>query len=314
MLARQIRSGLIETYHDGAVAVCGDEGLIASHGDIDRPFYLRSSAKPFQAFVSQEAGAGLGSLELAMACASHRGCPVQVALVESILAAACLDESALRCPHAWPLSSVATGFVPTPGAGEKRRIWHNCAGKHAGFLRACVARGWPIESYVDPDHPLQRRVIAVVSELGDHPVEPVGVDGCGVPVLRTTSRAMATMFARLAADATLEEVFTAMHRYPALVGANGEGDSEIAIATNSAAKSGAAGCIGVAVSRRFGVAVKSWDGSGLVAGLAAASTLQQLGVLSGPGAAALDPVLHPPVLGGGRPVGRFEPAFELTMA
>jgi L-asparaginase II len=314
LLARQIRSGLTETHHDGAVAVYGDGALIASHGDIDRAFYLRSSAKPFQALVSQEAGAALEQVELAMACASHRGFPVQVALVESILAAAGLDESALRCPHVWPLSSVAADSVQAGGAREKRRIWHNCSGKHAGFLRACVARGWPIESYLDPDHPLQQRVIALVSELGDHPVGPVGVDGCGVPVLRTTSRAMATMFARLAVDEALEEVFTAMHRYPSLVGANGEGDSEIAIATSSAAKSGAAGCIGVAVSGRFGAAVKSWDGSGLVAALAAATTLQQLGVLSNAAVDSLDPVIHPAVLGGGRPVGRFEPAFELEMA
>ena len=314
MLARQLRSGLVETFHDGAVAVVDGTGrVIARSGDIDRPFYLRSAAKPFQAFVSQDAGADLRPTELAIACASHRGFPVQVSLVESILGSAGLGESNLRCPPDWPLSPDAAGIVRARGARAKRRLWHNCSGKHAGFLRACVARGWPIESYTDPDHPLQRRVIAAASEFGSRSVEPVGVDGCGVPVLRTTGRAMATMFSRLAVDEDLAGVFAAMHRYPALVGANGEGDSEIAVATNSVAKGGAAGCLGVAISGRLGVAVKSWDGSGVVAALAAAAAMDRLGVLSASALDALEVVIRPPVLGGGRTVGWLEPTFELEM-
>ena len=65
--------------------------LIASYGEIDRPFYFRSSAKPFQAAVSQACGAGLVREQLALACASHDGQPVHVALVESILAGAGLN-------------------------------------------------------------------------------------------------------------------------------------------------------------------------------------------------------------------------------
>lgn len=313
MLARQIRSGLTETYHDGAIAIVSADGhLIGKHGDVHQPFYLRSSAKPFQAFVSQEAGASLSPLELAIACASHRGFPVHIALVESVLARAGLDEDALQCPHDWPLSPVAARLVMRRGADVRRRVWHNCSGKHAGFLRACAAQGWPTESYLEPDHPLQRRVVDAVSELGSQRVEPVGVDGCGAPVLRTTVIAMARMFARLATDSSLFDVFTAMHRYPALVGANGEGDTEIAIASNSAAKGGAAGCVGVAVAERFGVGAKSWDGNGSIAYLAAAAALAELGALSPPALESLEPVIHPPVLGGGSRVGRFEPAFELS--
>lgn len=287
---------------------------MARFGDIDRSFFLRSSAKPFQAFVSQQAGADLSRLQLAVACASHRGFPVHVALVSSILEDAGLGENALQCPPDWPLDASAARMALRDGAGEPRRLWHNCSGKHAGFLRACVASGWPVENYLDPSHPLQRAVIDFVSEIGGFPVEPVGVDGCGAPVLRTTVRAMATMFARLGTDPVLSDVFTAMHRYPALVAVNGQGDTEIAIVTNSAAKGGAQGCIGVAVSDRFGVAVKSWDGLGQVACLGAASALDQLGVLSATARDTLEPVIHPPVLGGGRPVGRLEPRFDLEMS
>lgn len=313
-LAAQIRSGLAETTHDGAVAVVGSDGLLmARSGEIDRPFFFRSSAKPLQATVSQEAGAGLNTLELAMACASHRGFPVHIALVSSMLAEAGLDESVLACPPDWPLGQRARHAVLRSGADRPRAIWHNCSGKHAGFLRACVAAGWPIDSYLSPDHPLQQRVISFVSQLGEYSVEPVGVDGCGAPVLRTTVRAMALMFARLATEPRLAGAFSAMHRYPALVAANGEGDTEIAIATHAAAKGGAAGCVGVAVADRMGIAVKSWDGLGTVANLAAVSALDQMGVLTTTARSRLEEIYRPPVLGGGDPVGSFEPSLELDL-
>ena len=315
MLAEQLRSGLAETTHDGAVAVVDRDGdLMAASGDIDRPFYIRSSAKPFQATIAQESGANLSPLHMAMACASHRGFPVHIALIRSMLEDAGLDQSDLRCPEDWPLGVGAREMtMRTPGS-TKRRIWHNCSGKHAAFLRACAASGWPTESYLSPEHPLQRSVIAFVSELGEFPVEPVGVDGCGAPVLRTTTRVMALMFARLATEPRMSDAYTAMHRYPALVGGNGAGDTEIAIATNSAAKGGAAGCLGIALAGRVGMAVKSWDGSGLVAGVGAVSALEQLGYLTPTAANVLEPVLRPPVLGGGSPVGTYEPRLRLELA
>lgn len=315
MLAEQVRSGLVETYHDGAVAVVAADGsLIASSGDIHRPFFIRSSAKPFQAIVSQEAGAALSPLEMALACASHRGYPAHLALVSAMLSRAGLDESALQCPFDWPLSQRARHSVIRAGASTTRRIWHNCSGKHAGFLRACVASGWPTDTYLEPDHFLQQRVIEFVSELGDYSVEPVGVDGCGAPVLRTTARVMALMFARLAMEDRLTEAFNAMHRYPALVAGNGEGDTEIAIATHAVAKGGAAGCVGVASKRGLGVAVKSWEGSGTIANLGAVSALEQLGELTPTARAALESVLSPPVLGGGKPVGRLRARVDLEFS
>jgi L-asparaginase II len=313
LLASRVRSRLEETYHTGAVAVLGRNGsLLAYAGDIDTSFYLRSSAKPFQAFISQESGAKLEPLELAMASASHRGHPVHVALVESMLEKAGLDESALQCPEAWPLSPDAARRLHLGGESRPRRIWHNCSGKHAGFLRACVGSGWPIESYLAPDHPLQRRIIEFVSELGGHPVVPVGVDGCGAPVLRTTTRAMSLLFSHLAFDHSLRGVFEAMHRYPSLIGSNGEGDSTIAMSLNAAAKGGAQGCIGVALEGRLGVAVKSWDGLGDIANAGAVAALDELGELTLTARSALAGIARPAVLGGGMRVGEATPRLELT--
>lgn len=297
----------------GAVAVSDSDGsLLARAGDIDTPFYLRSSAKPFQAFISQQCGAQLEPLELAMASASHRGHPVHVTLVQSMLEVAGLEEAALQCPEAWPLSPDAARRLHVAGESRPRRIWHNCSGKHAGFLRACVGSGWPIESYLSPEHPLQKRIIEFVSELGEHSVEPVGVDGCGAPVLRTTARAMSLLFARLACDELLCEVFESMHRYPSLIASNGEGDSTIAMAINAAAKGGAQGCIGVAVEGRIGVAVKSWDGLGDIADVGAVAALDDLGELTPTARSVLAGTARPAVLGGENRVGETTPRLELT--
>jgi L-asparaginase II len=311
ILAVRSRSGLIETTHYGAVAVVGASGsLVAWSGDIDMVFFLRSAAKPFQALIAQEAGAEMSRQQLALACASHDGDPVHLALVEQMLDEVGLDESALLCPPSFPLGARARDLVATVNA-QPRRLWHNCSGKHAAWLRSCVANNWPTETYLQPDHPLQERIRALVSELGSFPVDPVGVDGCGAPVLRTTVRAMATMFARMAGEERFGEVFAAMHNYPALVSGTGNGDALIATAFHSAAKRGAAGCLGVVVKDQFGVGVKSWDGVGQVAEMAAAHALVSVMPPVPAVLAVLEPVMSPPVLGGGERVGCFESRLVL---
>jgi L-asparaginase II len=297
--------------HRGAVALVDMSGeVVARSGDIDAVFFLRSSAKPFQALIAQEAGAEMNRQQLALACASHDGDPVHIALVEQMLEEVGLDESALRCPPSFPLGTRARDLAASVNT-EPRRVWHNCSGKHAAWLRSSVACNWPTETYLQPDHPLQERIRSLVSELGGFPVDPVGVDGCGAPVLRTTVRAIATMFARLAGEERFGEVFGAMHNYPALVSGTGNGDALIATALHATAKRGAAGCVGVAVKDQFGVGAKSWDGVGQVAEMAAAHALATVMPPVPAASNALKPVMSPPVLGGGEPVGSFESRLVL---
>jgi len=315
LLAVKTRSGLVETLHDGAAAVVSADGdLVAWSGDIDRPFYLRSAAKPFQAVAAQDAGAQLSTLELSVASGSHDGHPVHVAIVESMLHAAGVGESDLLCPPDWPLSPDAGRRLAREGHAAPRRIWHTCSGKHASWLRASKAQDWPTDSYLEPDHPIQRRIVELVSDLGRYRAEPVGIDGCGAPVLRTTTRAMALLFARLSSQSELGPVFTAMHRYPALTSGTGNGDASIATATNAVAKRGAEGCIGVGVENRFGVAVKSWDGLQAAADAGAVAALSAMGQFSPYVVQQLAVVGRPSIKGGAIEVGEIEPRLELQWA
>jgi L-asparaginase II len=102
-----------------------------------------------------------------------------------------------------------------------------------------------------------------------------------------------------------------MHRYPALVSGAGNGDAALAISLDLAAKRGAAGCLGVAIDGRLGIAVKSWDGLEEIATTAMIATLAAVGELPTHAAHVLAPLARPQVLGGGRPVGELEPRVEL---
>ncbi len=300
--------------HDGAVAVVRADGeLIAWSGEIDRPFYLRSSAKPFQAMVAQQEGARLRSVELALASASHDGDPVHVAIVESMLDSVGLSSDHLICPPDWPLGAAARHSTLRSGHLDRQRIWHTCSGQHASWLMACQTQGWPLESYLDPEHPLQKAIFFAISDLGEFEVTPVGVDGCGAPVLRTTARAMALLYARLGSMPELRPVFMSMHRYPALVSGVGKCDAAIATALNAVAKWGADGCLGVALEGSLGIAAKAWDGSNAAVEVGAIAALEAMGCLTPTAAHHLQRFAQPPVSGGDRIVGKVEPRLELLM-
>ena len=295
-----------EAFHQVCVVALDSSGstLLAS-GDTTRPFYYRSAAKPFQAAVSQSLGAVLPPEHLAVACASHDGDPAHIAIAESILASAGLDEAALRCPPDWPLGPRGKRRAWEIPEAVPRRIWHNCSGKHAAMLKACVVQGWDTDGYLDPNHPLQQAIARLMVEVSGPDVEPVGVDGCGAPVYRATAQSMAGGFLALAEDETFTDVRTSMCRYPALVSGAGNDDAVVATWLGGAAKRGAEGCIGIALPGRGSLALKVWDGAGRAVGPAVLQVLETLDWIPDGARRELTLGLSAVVLGGGSPVGTF---------
>ncbi len=311
MQAAVVRSGLTEARHEVvAAAVDADGVVIGTLGtDLERTFFLRSALKPFQAAVSQEHGAGLSGESLAVACASHGAFPVHVAYVREMLAGVGLDEDALRCPPDRPSAPAADRVAAAAGDLAARRVFHNCSGKHAGMLRACVASDWPLE-YLPEAHPLQRHVVQLAAEVTRGAAEPLGVDGCGVPTVRSTVVGLAHAFSRLAADSSFAEVWTAMARFTPLT-SNGRGGHEaLAQWIPSAVKGGAQGCLGLAWYGGVGIAAKAWTGSDLAASMAVVELADRLGIVSDVPRSHLEGVRRPPVYGGGGVVGvvDLEPA------
>lgn len=300
----------MEAIHHGHIVVTDVDGtVVAAHGDPDVWVYPRSTLKPFQAaaVVGLVGGDALTSAQLAIICASHAGSERQQGLVSGLLAAAGLDQSALRCPPALPLEHEALLAQRAP-----LRLAHNCSGKHAGFLVATKLRGGDIRRYLDPDSPVQQAVVQQLAANGGVAPQGPGVDGCGAPAWRLPMRAVARAFASLSAgnDRYLPEVRAAMTAHPELVGSSAALDSVLMGADRRVvAKRGAEAMIGIGVQTSrgpLGIALKGTDGHARATGPAAAAVLTRLGI------GVPDGVARPAVLGGGFPHGRIEVAGELS--
>lgn len=302
----RVRSSLPETRHE-AIAVAMDERgrVLFESGDLERPMYYRSAIKPIQAAVVVASGADLPPEHLAVACASHGGFPVHLAIVDQILADAGLDRTALRCTVDRPLAKEAWELQIRVGRDTPSRRFHNCSGKHASWLAACVANGWDTDTYLESDHPLQSRITDLVRDATGVEPEPVGVDGCGAPVHRGTVIGLARAFSRLTTDPSMEPVATAMTRYGSLVADNTRSDGKVAASWGGPVKVGAEGCIAMA---RHGVAIatKSLDGADSIAVAAALVVASEIGMMGGGMDEWLDDARHPAVRGGGHVVGRLE--------
>ena len=163
------RGGRVESAHQGIVAVVDAGGaLVASAGDPDHVVFFRSSAKPFQAVPLIESGAadafGFTPAELALCCASHIGTRRHQAEVAAMLAKLGLDEAALRCGTILP-GDRDTAAEVLAGALSRSPLACDCSGKHTGIIATCLHLGESPDDYRSPDHPAQRRIMGVISEV-----------------------------------------------------------------------------------------------------------------------------------------------------
>ena len=99
------------------------------------------------------------------------------------------------------------GGKSDPPKHQPYAAYHNCSGKHCGFLSASVAHGENSRGYIDPSHPAQRRVTKALSEMTGCDLRrlPLGRDGCGIPVYYMPLRSLALGMARLGDPSGLPE-------------------------------------------------------------------------------------------------------------
>ena len=309
MIVGAVRSGLVEALHPvSAVAVDESGAVIASLGDdLHREFFLRSAPKPLQATVSQRNGAALAPEQLAVAASSHSAFPVHVSHVTEMLLGIGLDHEHLLCPPDRPSRPAADRLWAARGRSAKERVFHNCSGKHAGMLRACVAQGWSLE-YTSPDHPLQREIIATASEAAGRVVEPTGIDGCGVPTLRCDVTGLARVFSALVNDPQFAPAADAAARFAPLTVDGWRPEAILARWMPAVVKGGAEGCIGLGMLEHgVAFAAKSWTGISSPAVIAIIELMDQLGLIPAYQRSQLESIFRPAVLGGGQPVGALQP-------
>lgn len=234
VLVEEHRNGRVQAVHCGhAVLLAPDGGIQAAWGDPGTATYWRSSAKPLQAiaFARVLDAYGLGDEELALACGSHMAEALHIQAARRILAAAGLDETLLRCGR----HDVDERWAGPRPPGGWTEIHNNCSGKHAAMLAVCARRGWSLEDYLDPTHPLQQEILGLVARatgLGKGQV-PFGVDGCGLPTyfLPISALARAYRWLVVGGDPVAARTLAAVADHPLLVAGRDRLDTDLPRAT-----------------------------------------------------------------------------------
>ena len=267
------RGCIQESLHRVHAVVCDGRGrVLMSAGQSSYETFIRSALKPFQAlpFLSSGAAAAMevGDRGIAISCASHSGSLAHAREAFKLLWNAELDADHLQCP------------VPSGGDSP---LQHNCSGKHAAFLATSRKMAWPLDTYLQSDHPLQVEVNRRVAELLGLPADELVAarDDCGAPTLRLQLAQMALLYAHLGASrhAELEQISRAMLAHPDLVAGDGRFDTELMRLSHGQvlSKGGAEGiqCLS-RVGKDLGVAIKVEDGSRRAKQAVALHLLRQL--------------------------------------
>ena len=286
--------------------MAADGSRVLDLGDVDVPVFPRSCNKPLQAVGMLEAGLDLDGELLALASASHSGEAFHLDGVRRVLASCGLSERDLRTPPDLPADDVEK-MVYVANGGTAQPLVMNCSGKHAAMLATCVVNGWPTETYLAADHPLQQALRAAVERLTGEKVAATGVDGCGAPLFAVSLSGLARAFAAVAtaAEGTPEHrVATAIRRHPQwLGGTRRDVTALIAGVPGLVAKDGAEGVYAAALPDGRAVALKIEDGGQRARPPVMAAALRALGV----DARVLAEQASTPLLGGGQPVGEVRP-------
>lgn len=302
-LAVVSRSGVDESVHFGALVALQPNGEVSfSVGDPRVAIYPRSSTKPFQALAMVQAGLSLSPQQLALVCASHNGEALHLETARQILASAGLGEDALLNTADFPLH-VSSAHEAIRRGDSKSSLQMNCSGKHSGMLATCVHNGWPLDSYLHVDHPLQQAITATITETTQQEPRAIGIDGCGAPAhvveLVGLARAMRSIAVGNAGTAGTQ-VFEAMSQHPYVVGGDGRHVTTIVSHVPGLfAKDGAESVYVAATKEGHAVALKLSDGSGRATPTVLLAALQRLGVDT----TAVPDSIREVVLGHGQPVG-----------
>jgi len=311
-LAEVWRGPAIESVHFGVAAVANASGeIIYGWGDTEFVTFPRSSLKPIQAIALVETGAadafGLEPQDLALACASHLGEPMHTARAARWLERLALPVEALACGADYPADETTTADLIRTGTAPSR-LFHNCSGKHCGYLTVARHMDWPTEGYDDPAHPTEQRYFDTFSDLLGSDVRklPLGIDGCTLPAPALPMAGMARCMARYAAantgsatrDDAIRRLHDAMRRYPELVAGTNQPNVALAKATGGriVMKGGAEGYLVAFIpDQGLGIALKVADGNARARFVALLAVLRELKLLDEAESRALADLAEPKI-------------------
>ena len=181
------RGKLIESIHNIKcyIGSVNGEKLLTTNNDDDY-IYPRSSIKIFQAIPFASSNAfnkfKLNKKQIALSCSSHCGEYFHIKELKKWINKTNLKISNLKCGIHNPLDGLSAEKLFLSGS-RPDQLYNNCAGKHLAMLTACKLNKFPIDNYLDFDHPHQINIRSVFAKFTEEEIlkKNYGVDGCSAP-------------------------------------------------------------------------------------------------------------------------------------
>ncbi len=179
------RSDEVESFHHGVAVLINSSGeILKEWGNSDLNIYPRSALKPIQTLNLYKDGIAeamsLTDEQIAITTASHHAEIFHQEIISNWLKKIDINEENLSCGHDWPWN-LEDKFKAKLEYKNKRKIYHNCSGKHCGHLAVCKHKNLTIENYQEKTHPIQKNLIQLIENLSEYKIKNIGIDGCNLP-------------------------------------------------------------------------------------------------------------------------------------
>jgi len=163
----------------------------------------------------------------ALGLSSHAGEALHMEALEKLSKAAEAGESELFCPRGYPFDWETSTRLKLSGENPTR-LHHPCSGKHLVMIAACRKHDYPVDSYWDVNHPLQKKILGLLGREASEQISWL-TDNCGLPTAVMSSRAQLSLWQKLAYaedefSVGLKDLWT---RNPMLVGGRRRLDSSL---------------------------------------------------------------------------------------
>ena len=287
------RSNFIESVHYGTAILINSAGeILKEWGNSDILIYPRSALKPIQSLNLYKEGVAealnISDELIALTTASHHAENIHQEMIDNWLKKMNLNENFLSCGPAWPWNE-KDRFEAYSKYQTKRKIFHNCSGKHCGHLAVCKHKNLPIKNYQKKDHPIQKDLIRLIEDLSKYKIKNVGVDGCTLPNPLIPLKKFAFAAAQLADytklneySATAKRIFNSCIKFPEITGGSKSINAILTKLSNGRIffKNGAEGVfVAIIPEQKSALAVKIADGASRAAEVAIAGLISELKII-----------------------------------
>ena len=288
------RSDFIEGIPYGAaVLINSDEKILKEWGNSNILIYPRSALKPIQSLNLYKDGVAealnLSDNLIALTTASHHAETIHQKMIDSWLKKIHLNENHLSCGPAWPWNE-KDQFEAYLKYKTKRKIFHNCSGKHCGHLAVCSYKNLSIKNYQNKNHPIQKDLIQLIEDLSKYKIKNVGVDGCTLRKQLIPLKKFAFATAQLADykklndhSAIAKRIFNSCIKFPEIAGGSKSINSILTKLSNGKVfvKNGAEGVfVAIIPELKSALAVKIIDGGRRAAEVAIAGLISELKIIN----------------------------------